>query len=215
MTSSQTAAPAARARLPRDERRALLLEAALAAFSEQGYHTTSMDEIAERAGVSKPVLYQHFDSKLDLYVALAERVRDDIVDTVRTALTSADENDERIAATLAAFFEFVDRPGSGYPLILASDMGGEPSVARILDEVQRDCAAAIGQLIQDQTDLHQEQANLLGMAITAQVQGVARHWYESGSPLPRDEAIELLLGLVWRGVGHVPQSVGEGVGGAG
>ena len=62
-----------RLRLPRDARRVTLLEAALAAFSQNGYHATSMDDIAERAGVSKPVLYQHFDSKLDLYLALAAR----------------------------------------------------------------------------------------------------------------------------------------------
>ncbi|SOC55645.1 TetR/AcrR family transcriptional regulator [Ornithinimicrobium cerasi] len=197
-----------RVRLPRDERRALLLEAALAAFSEHGYHATAMDDIADRAGVSKPVLYQHFDSKLDLYVALAERVRDDVVDTVRVALASTTENELRIAASLESFFEFVDRPGSGYPLVMASDMGGEPSVARILEQAQRGCAEAIGRVIQDETDLGWEEAALLGWAISSQVQTVARHWYESRSPVSRRQAIDLLRTLVWRGIGHVPQTGG-------
>ncbi len=61
-----------RVRLPRDERRALLLNAALEVFTVSGYHAAAMDEIADRAGVSKPVLYQHFPSKLDLYLALLD-----------------------------------------------------------------------------------------------------------------------------------------------
>ena len=54
----------------------------------QGYHAAAMDEIAERAGVSKPVLYQHFPGKLELYLALLDESRDALVDTVRTALGS-------------------------------------------------------------------------------------------------------------------------------
>ena len=57
-------------RLPRRERRVQLLESALEVFVRQGYHAAAMDDIAERAGVSKPVLYQHFPGKLDLYLAL-------------------------------------------------------------------------------------------------------------------------------------------------
>ena len=59
-------------RMPRSERRAQLLEAAQAVFVAQGYHAAAMDEIADRAGVSKPVLYQHFPGKLDLYLALLD-----------------------------------------------------------------------------------------------------------------------------------------------
>ena len=198
--------PPSRVRLPRDERRAMLLRAALETFSEHGYHATAMDDIAERAGVSKPVLYQHFDSKLELYVALAERVRDDIVETVRAALASTSDNDARIAATMAAFFEFVDRPASGYPLVFASDMGREPAVATIIEEARRGCAEAIGQVIQEESDLGGDESQLLAVAITSQVQAVAQHWVESGSPLPRERAMELLMELVWRGIGHVPQS---------
>ncbi|MDQ1699322.1 MAG: hypothetical protein QOG34_1185, partial [Frankiaceae bacterium] len=60
-------------RLPRSARRKLLLEAAQVVFVANGYHAAAMDEIAERAGVSKPVLYQHFPGKLDLYLALLDQ----------------------------------------------------------------------------------------------------------------------------------------------
>ena len=75
-------------RLPRHERRRQLLDAALEVFVSQGYHAAAMDEIAERAGVSKPVLYQHFPGKLDLYLALLDQSVDELVGAVRDALRS-------------------------------------------------------------------------------------------------------------------------------
>ncbi|MDO5739115.1 MAG: TetR/AcrR family transcriptional regulator [Ornithinimicrobium sp.] len=204
MTGQDLAPPASRVRLPHGERRALLLKAALTAFSENGYHATAMDDIANRAGVSKPVLYQHFDSKLDLYLALAHQARDTIISTVEAALASTSDNAERIAATIDAFFEFIDRPDSGYPLILASDMGSEPAVAAVLDEAQHGCAAAVGRVLQEQTDLTWEECVLLGIGLVNQVQAAARHWYESGSAVPRQQAANLVMTLAWRGIGYMP-----------
>ena len=70
-------------RLPRQERRRQLLDAALEVFVSQGYHAAAMDDIAERAGVSKPVLYQHFPGKLELYLALLDQSVDELVASVR------------------------------------------------------------------------------------------------------------------------------------
>lgn len=209
MTVPEPAGSRQRTRLPRGQRRALLLEAALSAFSEQGYHQTAMDDIAERAGVSKPVLYQHFDSKLDLYLAIAGRVRTEVVETVEDALASTHDNAERISATIDAYFEFVDRPGSGYPLIMASDMGSEPAVAAVLEQVQQACAEAVGRVIQEETGLAWSECVLLGAALVGQVQSAARHWYESSSELPRQQAAELVRTVVWRGIGFMPRIDGD------
>ena len=89
--------PARGQRLPRSARRAQLLEAAQAVFVESGYHAAAMDEIAERAGVSKPVLYQHFPGKLDLYLALLDQHRGDLEQLVREALASTSDNKQRVA----------------------------------------------------------------------------------------------------------------------
>ena len=86
-----TTTPAARARsprLPRSARRTQLLGAAQEVFVRSGYHAAAMDEIADRAGVSKPVLYQHFPSKLELYLALLDQHTGALVDAVRRALAS-------------------------------------------------------------------------------------------------------------------------------
>ena len=73
-------------RLPRDERRAQLLVAALEVFTAAGYHSAAMDEIADRAKVSKPVLYQHFPSKLDLYLAVLDLHIDSLVFAIQKQL---------------------------------------------------------------------------------------------------------------------------------
>src|SRR5579859_6205907 len=105
------------ARLPRHERRRQLLDAALEVFVSQGYHAAAMDEIAERAGVSKPVLYQHFPSKLDLYLALLDESVDALTATVRTALESTTDNKQRVTATFTAFFDFVGSTGQAFRLV--------------------------------------------------------------------------------------------------
>jgi AcrR family transcriptional regulator len=84
-------------------RRAQLLVAAQEVFVRAGYHAAAMDEIADRAGVSKPVLYQHFPSKLELYLALLDQHTSALLDAVRTALSSTQDNKQRVAATMDAY----------------------------------------------------------------------------------------------------------------
>src|SRR3954449_734927 len=94
-------------RLPRRERRAQLLSSALEVFVAQGYHAAAMDDIADRAGVSKPVLYQHFPGKLDLYLALLDASCDTIIANTRVALESTQDNKQRVEATMAVFYDYV------------------------------------------------------------------------------------------------------------
>src|SRR5262250_693870 len=104
-TSSQTKPVGAR--LPKPARRRQLLGAAQEVFVAQGYHAAAMDEIAERAGVSKPVLYQHFPGKLDLYLALLDESVEQLVQIMSDALSSTTDNSQRVTATFTAFFDFV------------------------------------------------------------------------------------------------------------
>lgn len=202
-------APQRRARLPRDQRRVLLLDAALEAFSETGYHATAMDDIAVRAGVSKPVLYQHFDSKLDLYLAIAGRVAAEVVRTIEEALDSTGDNSERIAACLSSFFAFVERPSSGYPLLFSSDMGGEPAVAALLDQTRLACGEAMGRVLAEETDLLWDECVLLGVTMAGLAQSSALYWYDRQEALPRDRVITLVTTVAWRGLGAVPPRGGE------
>src|SRR5215468_11379889 len=94
--------------MSRPARRVQLLGAAQEIFVAQGYHAAAMDDIAERAGVSKPVLYQHFPGKLDLYLALLDMHCDAIVARVRAAMTASTDNKQRVAGAIEAYFDFVD-----------------------------------------------------------------------------------------------------------
>src|SRR6476646_4674500 len=104
--------PARGQRLPKSARRAQLLEAAQATFVEYGYHSAAMDEIAERAGVSKPVLYQHFPGKLDLYLALIDHHRGLLEHAVFDDVAATTDNKQRVIACVGAYFEFVARQGA-------------------------------------------------------------------------------------------------------
>ena len=73
-------------------------------FVSQGYHAAAMDEIAERAGVSKPVLYQHFPGKLELYLALLDESVGTLMESLRDALGSNADPKQRVAATFGAYF---------------------------------------------------------------------------------------------------------------
>src|ERR1044072_8150822 len=110
MTSatSGTQATGRPVRLPRSARRKQLLAAAQQVFVAQGYHAAAMDDIAERAGVSKPVLYQHFPGKLELYLALLDTHCDAMVLRMRTAMAVTTDNKERVRNAMAAYFDFID-----------------------------------------------------------------------------------------------------------
>src|SRR5260370_31820732 len=107
-------------RLPRHERRRQLLDAALKVFVSQGYQAAAMDDIAERAGVSKPVLYQHFPGKLDLYLALLDVHCDAIIEKMRSAMSSSTDNKVRVAAATRAYFDFVDHESEAFRLVFES-----------------------------------------------------------------------------------------------
>ena len=132
-----------KARLPRDERRAILLAAALEVFTAAGYHSAAMDEIADRASVSKPVLYQHFPSKLDLYLAVLDLHIDSLVFDIQKAISSTPDNEKRVHVTIEAYFNFIENEGEAFRLLFESDMNVEPQVRERLNRMTYDCAAAV------------------------------------------------------------------------
>src|ERR1700754_3556729 len=107
-TTSGTQATGRPVRLAHSARRKQLLAAAQQVFVAQGYHAAAMDEIAERAGVSKPVLYQHFPGKLELYLALLDTHCDAIIAKVRAAMQATLDNKDRVKGAVRAYFDFVD-----------------------------------------------------------------------------------------------------------
>ncbi len=191
-------------RLPRQERRAQLLVAARDAFAHLGYHAAGMDAIAERAGVSKPVLYQHFPGKLELYLAVLDECTDILITSVRAALESTHDNATRVHATIDAYFDFVADETGAFRLIFESDLTNVPEVARRVARTDEQCAEMIAAVIIEDTGLDQEAAMLLGAGLTGMAQTAARRWLHSPSTIPQAEAARALTALAWRGVSGFP-----------
>ena len=198
--------PSNRGRLPRDERRAQLLSAALEVFTAAGYHQAAMDEIADRAKVSKPVLYQHFPSKLDLYLAVLDLHIDSLVFDIQRAIASTTDNAARVSATVDAYFSFINDEGEAFRLLFESDMSVEPQVRERLNRMTYDCAAAFSAVISLDTGLAKEASMMLAVGIIGTTQTAARHWLERDGKITRESAGELVSNLIWRGISGFPKS---------
>ena len=192
-------------RLPRDQRRIQLLDAASEVFSSKGYHAAAMDDIADAAGVSKPVLYQHFPSKLDHYLALLDQSCDRLVDVVGEALASTDNNADRVIATVAAFYEFISSTGGEFRFVFESDLTGDGAVQRRLSRVNDEISDAIAEVIAGDTSLPPQQAKLLAVSLVGIAQVSARYWISGEtSAITLDEAKHLVSSLAWRGISGFP-----------
>src|SRR5690606_16100239 len=152
--------PARGVRMRRSERRAQPLRAAREVFADKGYHAAAMDDSAERAGGSKPVLYQHFPGKRELYLALLDESGEQMLARIHEALLSTDDNKQRVTATVAAYFDFVGDPATAHRLLFESDLGNEPAVRDRLDRFTALCAQEIAKVIAEDTGLPVEESTL-------------------------------------------------------
>ena len=203
MTATPQAKPA-NVRLPRPARRRQLLGAAREVFVAQGYHAAAMDEIAERAGVSKPVLYQHFPGKLELYLALLDESAAELIDAVSQALASTSDNSERVPATFRAFFDYVSGVGEAFRLVFESDLSNEPAVRARLNQTTYECAGMVSEFIRSDAGVSDEEADLLGMALVGMAQVSSRYWLSTDRVIPQSQAEDLLARLAWRGISGWP-----------
>ena len=192
------------ARLPREERRAQLLDAANEVFTTHGYHAAAMDEIAAAAGISKPVLYQHFDSKLALYLALLDASCDTVIDNCRDALASTNDNKDRVEATIKVFYSYVASDTGAFRLVFESDLTSEPAVVERVDRVTLECAEMIAEVITADTGLPGEASRLLAVSLVGMAQVSARFWLRGGGEIKQDDAAALVAALAWRGIGGYP-----------
>jgi AcrR family transcriptional regulator len=209
METRVTATPDAKprgTRLPRLARRRQLLSAAQEVFVENGYHAAAMDEIADRAGVSKPVLYQHFPGKLELYLALLDLHVDDMVNRCREALASTQENKLRVQATFSAFFDFVSTQGEAFRLVFESDLRNVAPVRQRVERSLQECAEMVSELIQEDTGCTSDEAHLLGVGLVGMAEVSARYWVTTHGSIPKDAAEQLMARLAWRGISGFPRT---------
>jgi AcrR family transcriptional regulator len=132
-------------RLPVAERRALIIEAAGRLFGERGYERTRLDEIAAAAGVTKPIVYRHFDSKRDLYLALLDRHRDDLPGFA-ASMPAEGTTEERLRGVLDGWLDYVEARSYAWKMLFR-DAGGGPEITARRREVHAEARAVLVELI--------------------------------------------------------------------
>ena len=164
-------------RLPAARRRRQLLDVAVDVFAERGFHSTSMDEVAEAAGVTKPVLYQHFDSKRELYLELLDDVGNHLVAAVTTAVAGASGPRQQVEAGFVAYFDFVTQQTNAFRLLFGSNARRDEEFNDAIRRVEDIMAAAVADLIE--TDISADHRQLLGYGIVGLAEVTSRHWASS------------------------------------
>ncbi|MGO1884670.1 MAG: TetR/AcrR family transcriptional regulator [Citricoccus sp.] len=203
-----SSSPVRPSRLPRDERRKQLLDAALHVFVEHGFHATSMDDIAVAASVSKPVLYQHFPGKHELFLDLMDTQINLLESSVSAALESTTDNRDRVLATVRAYFQFVDSPDRAYRLLFDSGLNNDPTVAARMEGLDHRFATGIAAIISADTTLAPAESLLLGHGLAGLMRASALHWAgQAGEPSRPDleTAADLASRLAWRGISRFPK----------
>lgn len=207
-TDTATRKRARGSRLPREERRDQLLSIASETFVDRGYHAAGMDEIADRAGVSKPVLYQHFSSKLDLYLAVLQQHGDILVSGVRQALRTTTDNRRRLRSAVQAFFDFIEDDSQGYRLIFENDNATEPQVSAQVKVAIEACTDAVFDLISQDSGLDPHRARMIAVGLVGISVDCARYWLGAERPISKEDAVEGTVQFAWGGLSHVPLTRG-------
>ena len=183
------------------ERRAQLLEVARRMFGRDGFHSVSMDTVAREAGVTKPILYDHFPSKRELYLAMLDADLESLEAGVRTALEKARGNLERVRGSFRAYFEFVDEQAAGFRLLMTEAVGAEGEfrrrVAAVRDRIMADVARVIERESKGRLDAGE--ADTVALALVGMVETVAQH-DPGGSAESRRRALDVTVRLAWRGI---------------
>src|SRR5437764_2818016 len=136
------------ARLPAARRRRQLMDVALTVFAANGFHRTSMEEVADAAGVTKPVLYQHFASKRELYLELLDDVGGQLMVEIAKAVAAAARPRQQVEAGFAAYFRFVANHQSAFNLLFGSGARRDEEFADAVRKVETTIAEAIAPLIE-------------------------------------------------------------------
>jgi AcrR family transcriptional regulator len=186
-------------RLPADQRRRQLIDVARDVFAERGFYATSMDEVAMAAGVTKPVLYQHFPSKRALYIELLQDTGAQLLHALEEATARATTGRERVEEGFAAYFRFVVQNRSSFRLLFGASMRSDPEFARIVERTISSAVEEVSTLIDIPSSV--EQRAVLANALVGMAEGVSRRAVHD--PEAEDDANRLarwIAELAWFGL---------------
>ncbi|TCJ97409.1 TetR/AcrR family transcriptional regulator [Nocardia alba] len=187
----------------RARRREVVIGAARDVFVDHGFHGASMEEISIRAQVSKPVLYNHFTGKVDLYSTVLQRYLDRMVGGIRDALRTTTGSENTVRRMVAAYFDFVDEDnGAGYTLVFDTPVPSEPSVEARVRRAMTECAALVGAEL-DAAGMDPYHARACAFGLVGASHLAARYWFDAGRPIPKIDAVDTTVALFWTGLSGI------------
>ena len=206
--------------MPKNERQAQILAIAQGLFATHGFHHISMDDIAAGADVSKPILYRHFPSKLDLYLAVVDERGEALVDAVAQALEpivgwgptdARPDGSAIIHAVVGAYIEFAEGSGTAASLLFESDVTRNRTVRDRVEAPNRRNAELFAQVLATITDLTPQQALTVARTSTAMARVAASDALRldvADAPRESDaeararvqETADLVAQFAWRGI---------------
>jgi AcrR family transcriptional regulator len=172
-------------------------------FAERGYAGTSLDEVAARAGVTKPIVYRHFGSKKQLHLALLARHRDELLGRLARGMAAEQELSRRIRAAAEGWFDYVE--AHPYAMrMLFRDTTGDPEIQAFHREMQGTARAAIRSLMEAEPtfDLPDELHDALAELVRSATVGVAL-WWADNPAISRDAIVSLATAALWGGIGEI------------
>ena len=196
-------------RLPAAARRVQLLDVARRVFGRDGYRGASMESIAEAAGVTKPVLYQHFRSKHALYASLLESELSQLTTDLERAFALAEGNQQRLRLGFGAYLDFVASHEDAFRLLFTEGLGLDESFQQRVDRFRSWVAERVTAIISAEAGLPAPRARALAVAIVGMAESAATWWLAEHRPLPIADLADELAGLAWQGFARYPASGSE------
>jgi AcrR family transcriptional regulator len=185
-------------RLPAPARREQILDVSVQVFARNGFHSTSMNDVAEAAGVTKPVLYQHFDSKQDLYLALLEEAGLRLRNAVAKGVAAATNGKEMTEFGFKAYFRWVAEDHDAFLLLFGSRANRDEESTVAIRRITAEAAAAIAPLIA--ADIAPDHQRTLAHGLVGLAEGVTRHLVERGDTFDPEVLGQQVADLAWAGL---------------
>ncbi|MFZ9629292.1 MAG: TetR/AcrR family transcriptional regulator [Ilumatobacteraceae bacterium] len=185
-------------RLTASARREQILDVAVRVFAQHGFHSTSMNDVAEAVGVTKPVLYQHFDSKQQLYQALLEEAGTRLRAAIAAAVDGATSGKQQTERGFRAYFRWVADDHDAFLLLFGSRANRDEESTTTIRRITAETATAIAPLIA--ADIDPEHQRTLAQGLVGLAEGVSRHLVEQGTRFDPDLLGQQIADLAWAGL---------------
>ena len=196
-----------RKRLTGEERRAAILDSALAVFAQRGYHASSIDDIARENGVSKALIYEHFTSKAELYAELLEQYAEVLFSALAEAVSDAGTSAAaRLATGLDAFYGFVEDHRVARRMLFRE--AADPEAVVLLGRVTAQVTAVVAALIaedpgarrgDDDETTREYRIQVLAQMLVGSVQSLS-NWWEDHRDVPRELIVGMTMDYAWLGL---------------